>query len=422
MSGQAPAAAVEVPAPKNAAVSFIFVTVLLDMLALGVVIPILPKLIESFVGNDTASAARIFGLFGTVWALMQFLFQPVFGSLSDRFGRRPVVLLSNFGLAADYVLMALAPSLWWLFVGRMISGITSSSISTAFAYIADVTPPEKRAAVFGKIGVAFGAGFILGPALGGVFGDVSPRLPFWIAAGLSFLNWLYGLLILPESLPKARRSPFHWRSANPVGALRLLRSDRVLGGLSLANFFAQLAHVVLPSVFVLYAGYRYGWDVRTVGLVLAGVGVLSMVVQGLAIGPIVKSVGERQALLFGLACGAIGLFIYGAAPSGLWFCLGLPVNALWGVAGAATQALMTRRVSPEQQGQLQGATASVQSVSQMLGPFLFTLIFAYFIGESAPAKLPGAPFLLAGALLALALVVAAMTLAGKKNVGRVSEA
>jgi DHA1 family tetracycline resistance protein-like MFS transporter len=422
MSGRAPEAAVEVPAPKNAAVTFIFVTVLLDMLALGVVIPVLPKLIENFVGNDTASAARIFGLFGTVWALMQFLFQPVFGSLSDRFGRRPVVLLSNFGLAADYVLMALAPSLWWLFVGRMISGITSSSISTAFAYIADVTPPEKRAAVFGKIGVAFGAGFILGPALGGVFGDVSPRLPFWIAAGLSFLNWLYGLLILPESLPKARRSPFQWRSANPVGALRLLRSDRVLGGLSLANFFAQLAHVVLPSVFVLYAGYRYGWDVRTVGLVLAGVGVLSMVVQGLAIGPIVKSVGERQALLFGLACGAIGLFIYGAAPSGLWFCLGLPVNALWGVAGAATQALMTRRVSPEQQGQLQGATSSVQSVSQMLGPFLFTLIFAYFIGESAPAKLPGAPFLLAGALLALALVVAARTLAGEKNVGRVSEA
>jgi DHA1 family tetracycline resistance protein-like MFS transporter len=415
MSGLVQDATAETRGAKGAAVAFIFVTVLLDMLALGVVIPILPKLIESFVGNDTASAARIFGLFGTVWALMQFLFSPVVGSLSDRSGRRPVVLLSNFGLAADYVLMALAPSLWWLFIGRVISGITSSSISTAFAYIADVTPPEKRATVFGKIGVAFGAGFILGPALGGVFGDVSPRLPFWIAAGLSFLNWLYGLLILPESLPKARRSPFHWRSANPVGALHLLRSDRVLAGLSLANFFAQLAHVVLPSVFVLYAGYRYGWDVRTVGLVLAAVGVLSMVVQGLAIGPIVKSFGERQALLFGLACGAIGLFIYGAAPSGLWFCLGLPVNALWGVAGAATQALMTRRVSPEQQGQLQGATSSVQSVSQMLGPFLFTLIFAWFIGDSAPMKLPGAPFLLAGALLTLALAVAARTLSGAKE-------
>src|SRR5689334_25100784 len=202
------------------------------MLALGVVIPILPKLIESFVGKDTASAARIFGLFGTVWALMQFLFSPVIGSLSDRFGRRPVVLLSNFGLAADYVLMALAPSLWWLFIGRMISGITSSSISTAFAYIADVTPPEKRAAVFGKIGVAFGAGFILGPAIGGLLGGMDPRLPFWIAAGLSFTNTLYGWLILPESLPPDRRAPFRWRSASPVGALHLLRSNRVLAGLS----------------------------------------------------------------------------------------------------------------------------------------------------------------------------------------------
>src|ERR1700753_1408427 len=207
MSGLAPDAATETQGAKGAAVAFIFVTVLLDMLALGVVVPILPKLIESFVGNDTASAARYFGLFGTIWALMQFLFSPVVGSLSDRFGRRPVVLLSNFGLAADYGVMALAPSLWWLFVGRMSSGITSSSISTAFAYIADVTPPEKRAAVFGKIGVAFGAGFILGPALGGLYGEASPRLPFWIAAGLSFLNWAYGLLILPESLPKAGRTP-----------------------------------------------------------------------------------------------------------------------------------------------------------------------------------------------------------------------
>lgn len=415
MTGGASEAAVEAPEPKRAAVAFIFVTVLLDMLALGVVIPILPKLIESFVGNDTASAARIFGLFGTVWALMQFLFQPVFGSLSDRFGRRPVVLLSNFGLAADYVLMALAPSLWWLFVGRMISGVTSSSISTAFAYIADVTPPEKRATVFGKIGVAFGAGFILGPALGGLFGDVSPRLPFWIAAGLSFLNWLYGLLILPESLPKARRSAFHWRSANPVGALHLLRSDGVLAGLSLANFFAQLAHVVLPSTFVLYAGYRYGWDVKMVGITLAIVGVCQMVVQGVAIGPIVNTLGERRALLLGLASGTIGFVIYGVAPTGLLFCFGIPTTALWGLAGAATQALLTRRVTPEQQGQLQGATSSVQSVSQMLGPFLFTLIFALFIGDSAPMKLPGAPFLLAGVLLALALAIAARTLSGIKD-------
>ena len=239
------------------------------MLALGLILPILPKLVESFVDNDTATAARIFGLFGTAWALMQFLFSPILGALSDRFGRRPVVLLSNFGLALDYVLMALAPSLTWLFIGRVISGITSASISTAFAYIADVTPPERRAAVFGKIGAAFGAGFILGPAIGGLLGGMDPRLPFWIAAGLSFANTLYGWLILPESLPPERRAPFRWKSANPLGALHLLRSNRILAGLSLANFFGQVAHVVLPSTFVLYATYRYGWDTTTVGLTLA---------------------------------------------------------------------------------------------------------------------------------------------------------
>lgn len=419
MSEQAPASTAEVPRQasqvRGAAVAFIFVTILLDMFALGLIMPILPKLVESFVDNDTASAARIFGLFGTAWALMQFLFSPILGGLSDRFGRRPVVLLSNFGLGLDYVLMALAPSLIWLFVGRVISGITSASVSTAFAYIADMTPPERRAAVFGKIGVAFGAGFILGPAVGGLLGSIDPRLPFWAAAGLSFANTLYGLLILPESLPHDRRSPFRWKSANPVGALHLLRSDRVLAGLSVVNFFAQLAHVVLPSTFVLYATYRYGWDATTVGLTLAMVGVCAMAVQGAAIGPIVRRFGERRALLFGLGCGAAGFLIFGAAPSGPLFWLGIPVMALWGVSGAALQALTTQRVRPEQQGQLQGATASVQSVSQLVGPFLFTLIFAYFIGAQAPLNLPGAPFLLASALLLLVLVIAVRTLAGRNE-------
>jgi DHA1 family tetracycline resistance protein-like MFS transporter len=396
---------------RSGAVAFIFVTILLDMFALGLILPILPKLVESFVDNDTASAARIFGLFGTAWALMQFLFSPILGGLSDRFGRRPVVLLSNFGLALDYVLMALAPSLTWLFIGRVISGITSASVSTAFAYIADVTPPERRAAMFGKIGVAFGAGFILGPAIGGLLGGMDPRLPFWVAAGLSFANALYGLLILPESLPAERRTPFRWKSANPLGALNLLRSNRVLAGLSVANFLAQLAHVVLPSVFVLYASYRYGWDTTKVGLTLAIVGICSMAVQGAAIGPIVRRFGERGALLLGLGCGAAGFLIYGAAPTGPLFWLGIPVMALWGVAGAAIQALMTHLVAPDQQGQLQGAITSVQSISQLVGPFLFTLTFAYFIGAQAPVKLPGAPFLLASALLVLALVIAARTLA-----------
>ena len=411
MSETGSAMSAETSPVRGGAVIFIFVTILLDTLALGVIIPILPKLVESFVDNDTASAAKIFGVFGTAWALMQFFFSPILGGLSDRFGRRPVVLLSNFGLALDYVLMALAPSLAWLFVGRVISGITSASISTSFAYIADITPPEKRAAVFGKVGAAFGAGFILGPAIGGLLGGMDPRLPFWVAAGLSFANTLYGFLILPESLPSDRRSPFRWKSANPLGSLHLLRSDRVLAGLSLANFFGQVAHVVLPSTFVLYATYRYGWDAATVGLTLALVGICAMVVQGAGIGPIVSRLGERRALLLGLGCGAIGFLIFGVAPTGPLFWLGIPVMAFWGVAGAATQALMTRLVAPDQQGQLQGATNSVQSVSQLVGPFLFTLTFAYFIGAQAPAKLPGAPFLLASALLLLALVIAARTLA-----------
>jgi DHA1 family tetracycline resistance protein-like MFS transporter len=410
-----PANVAATPPARGGAVAFIFVTILLDMFALGLIMPILPKLVESFVDNDTASAARIFGLFGTAWALMQFFFSPILGGLSDRFGRRPVVLLSNFGLAFDYVLMALAPSLSWLFVGRVISGITSASISTAFAYIADITPVDQRAAVFGKVGAAFGAGFIIGPAVGGLLGGQDPRLPFWVAAALSFANALYGLLILPESLPRDRRSPLRWRSANPLGALHLLRSNPTLARLSLVNFIAQLAHVVLPSTFVLYATYRYGWNAATVGVTLAMVGICAMAVQGLAIGAIVKRLGESRALLLGLGCGAVGFLIFGVAPSGALFWLGIPVMALWGVAGAATQALMTRLVAPDQQGQLQGATTSVQSVSQLLGPFLFTLTFAYFIGERTPLTLPGAPFLLASTLLVLALWMAARTTAAMRS-------
>jgi MFS transporter, DHA1 family, tetracycline resistance protein len=400
---------------RGAAVAFIFVTILLDMLALGLIMPILPKLVESFVDNDTAHAARIFGVFGTAWALMQFLFSPILGSLSDRFGRRPVVLLSNFGLGLDYVLMALAPSLIWLFVGRVISGITSASISTAFAYIADITPAERRAAVFGKVGAAFGAGFIIGPAIGGLLGDADPRLPFWVAAGLSFANTMYGLLILPESLPRDRRAKFRWKSANPIGALYLLRSDRILAGLSLSNFFAQLAHAVLPSTFVLYATYRYGWDSKTVGATLAMVGICAMLVQGAGIGPIIKLFGERLALLLGLLCGAAGFLIFAIAPTGPLSWLGIPVMSLWGVSGAAIQSLMTKQVAPDQQGQLQGANTSVQSVSQLLGPFLFTLTFAYFIGATTPRHLPGAPFFLASALVVLAFGIAAAALSGVKS-------
>jgi DHA1 family tetracycline resistance protein-like MFS transporter len=401
------------PGSRQAAFVFIFITILLDMLALGLILPVLPKLIESFAGNDTANAAKIYGLFATAWAVMQFLCSPVIGVLSDRFGRRPVVLLSNLGLALDYVLMALAPSLAWLLIGRIISGMTSASIATSYAYVADITPAAQRAAVFGKVGAAFGAGFVLGPAVGGLLGQIDLRLPFWVAAGLSFANTLYGFLILPESLPKERRSPFRWRRANPVGALALLRTRAELAGLSVVNFIAQLAHVALPSVYVLYAGYRYGWSEFAIGLSLALVGLCSIVTQWFVIGPVVAHFGERKALMIGFVMGVLGFVIIGLAPTGVLSLLCIPPLSLWGISNPAIQGLMTRMVTPDQQGQLQGTINSVNSIAQLAGPFLFTLTFAYFIGASAPWTIPGAPFLLAGALLLLTMAIAAWVLAPK---------
>jgi DHA1 family tetracycline resistance protein-like MFS transporter len=337
---------------------------------------------------------------------MQFFFSPVLGSLSDRFGRRPVILISNFGLGLDYILMALAPNLWWLFAGRVISGVTAATIATGYAYVADVTAPEKRAASFGMLGAAFGLGFILGPALGGILGAIDPRMPFWVAAGLSLLNALYGLFVLPESLPPERRMGFLWARANPLGALKLLRSHPELAGLATAKFLGDLAHVVLPSVFVLYAGFRYDWDERIIGLTLAVVGVCAVIVQAGLIGPVVRHFGERDAMLFGLAGGIAGFVIFGLAPTGALFWVGIPVLALWGIAGAATSGLMTRRVGESEQGQLQGAIASIQGIANLVGPFLFTLTFAHFIAAGKAAPLPGAPFLLAALLLLISALLA----------------
>jgi DHA1 family tetracycline resistance protein-like MFS transporter len=346
------------PGPRRAAVAFILVTVGLDTLALGMVIPVLPKLVERFMGGDTARAAEVFGVFGTAWALMQFLFSPLVGASSDRFGRRPVVLLSNAGLGLDYVLMALAPTLGWLFVGRVISGITTSGRSTAYAYITDVTPPERRATSYGLLGAAFGIGFILGPALGGVLGAIEPRLPFWVAAGFSLANAAYGVFVLPESLPPDRRSGFAWRRANPLGSLVLLRSHPELSGLAMANFLLNLSHVVFPTVFVLYAGYRYGWNESTVGLTMALFGLASTLVQAGLVGPVVKRLGERRALLAGLLFGTAGLTIFGLAATGLVFWIAIPVMALWGFAVPALQGLMTRRVAPSEQGSCRAPTAA----------------------------------------------------------------
>ena len=394
------------PKPRRAALAFIFVTVALDTLALGMIIPVLPKLVERFVGGDTARAVGIYAVFGTVWAVMQFFFAPVLGALSDRFGRRPVILLSNFGLGLDYVLMALAPTLSWLFVGRVLSGIASASIATAHAYIADVTPPERRARSYGLLGAAFGIGFVLGPAFGGVLGAIAPRLPFWVAAGFSLANAAYGLLVLPESLSPERRSAFSWRRANPLGSLTLLRSHPELSGLAAANFLVNLAHVVFPTVFVLFAGYRFGWDESAVGLSMAMFGLASIIVQAGLIGPVVAWLGERRAVLVGLSFGTAGMVMFGLATSAITFCLAILVTALWGFAGAAMQGLMTRRVSAAEQGRLQGANSSIVGVANLVGPSIFSVTFAYAINPSRSVELPGAPFLLAAVMLLGSALVA----------------
>jgi DHA1 family tetracycline resistance protein-like MFS transporter len=416
-SAQPPAAPEpEVPGakPGRAAFIFIFITVALDMLALGVIVPVLPKLVVELSGGDAADGARMFGLFGTAWALMQLVFSPVLGSLSDRFGRRPVILLSNFGLGLDYVLMALAPTIGWLFVGRVISGITAASFSTAGAYIADVTPSEKRAARFGMLGAAFGLGFVLGPAIGGMLGHIDPRLPFWCAAGLSLLNAVYGVFVLPESLPKERRARFSWSKANPIGSLVLLRSHPELLGLASIAFLSGTAHEVLHSTFVLYTDYRFHWDERTVGWVLAAVGVSSTIVQGGLVGAATRRLGEWRALRFGLFCGFLGFLIYAIAPTTWWFLLGLPVSALWGFAGPNAQGLMTRRVSPSEQGQLQGAISSLRGIAGLLGPLLFTQTFASVVGPGHPIAWSGAPFMLAAILLCASLGTA-WTIAPARN-------
>jgi DHA1 family tetracycline resistance protein-like MFS transporter len=400
---------------RRATTTFILITVILEMLALGVIIPVLPKLILEFASGDSARAAFFVGVFGSVWALMHFLCSPVLGALSDRFGRRPVILLANAGLGLDYVLMALAPNLWWLLVGRIVSGVTAASIGTAHAYVADITAPERRAEAFGLIGVGFGLGFILGPALGGLLGDVNPRLPFWVAGGLSLLNALYGVFVLPESLPKERRSRLQLRKANPIGALQLLNSHPQLLGLAGVSLIANLAHVALPSTFVLYADYRYGWSQSMIGIALAVVGVFAAVVQGGLVGPAVHRFGERATLIVGLICGVAAFAVFGLATTGGWFWAGMPIMAFWGLAGPAAQSLMTRLVGPNVQGKLQGARSSLMGVAELSGPLLFTQTFAYFIATERDVQMPGAPFLLASILLAGALILA--TIVTRKTTG-----
>jgi MFS transporter, DHA1 family, tetracycline resistance protein len=393
-------------ANRRAALAFIYVTIILDTLALGILIPVLPPLIETFVRGDPVVTAATYGLLVTIWGLMQFLFSPLIGVLSDRYGRRPVLILSGFGLGLDYIIMALAPDLTWLFLGRILSGITSSSFATAAAYVTDVTPVQRRAAAFGMVGAAWGIGFILGPAFGGVMGNFGLRIPFWGAAAFSLASATYGLFLLPESLPKQHRQSFAWRRANPVGSLKLLRSRPALFGLAAVTFVQFLAFQVLPTVFVLYALDRFGWHQFQVGLSLALVGALNITVQGILVKRFIGRFGERKALLTGLLFGSAAMVVWGLAPNDIVLLLAAFVFAPIGFVAPALQSLMTRRVGPSEQGQLQGANASIAGLTGAIGPIFFGLVYSFALSSRARFDLLGLPFLVSALLMLASVAVA----------------
>ena len=390
---------------RRAAFGFIFVSAVASAMSIGIMVPILPNLLKHFSGGDTASASEWNVVFITFGGVMSFLAGPVLGMLSDRWGRRPVLLISLFGLGFDFLFMAFAPSLGWLFVGRLISGATSGVFSTANAYVADVTAPENRARAFGWMGSAFSVGFLAGPAIGGLLGQIDLRVPFMAAAALTLINALYGLFILPESLPpERRRARFNPRMANPIGSLKLLRSRDGLAGLAAIYFLNQLAQMVWPSVFVLYTNYRYGWTPGVVGLVMMAGGLMGVGVQSFLVGPVIARFGERGAMAAGAAAAMIGMSWYGLAPSGLAYFAGMPISCLGGLMIPGLQGLMTRRVGPSEQGQLQGANQSMAGLASIIGPSLFGLSFAWTVRHPALGA-PGLPLLEAGAVLAVCLAL-----------------
>lgn len=391
-------------AGKHALV-FVFVTVLLDTIGFGLILPVLPELIVELTGEPLNRAAIYGGWLAFVYAILQFVCAPVLGNLSDRFGRRPVLLFAVAALGIDYVIMGMAPSLSWLFVGRSIAGVAGASFTPAYAYVADVSPPEKRAQNFGLIGGAFGGGFILGPAIGGLLGELGPRAPFFAAAVLSLLNVTYGIFVLPESLaPESRRS-FEWKRANPLGTLLQLRKYPVVLGLLAALFLWQLAHQVMPSTWAYYTMFKFGWSEALVGASLAFVGVIMAVSQATLPRLLVPRVGEATCASIGLAFGGIGFLGYGFATRG-WMMFALMLTWFFGaLVMSSTNALMSHRIPPGAQGELQGGVASLYSLSSIIGPPIMTQLFGYFTSATAPVRLPGAAFFCASLLTAASLLL-----------------
>lgn len=402
--------------PRKAALGFIFVTLFVDVLGLGLIIPITPRLVGSFV-SDASSQSRTYGLFIAVYALMQFIFSPILGALSDKIGRRPVILGSLLGSGIDYLVMAMAPSLGVLFVGRIVSGISGASITAASAYIADVSPPAKRAQAFGLIGIAFGLGFIAGPALGGVVGDLGEkmglglRLPFFVGAALCLLNGAYGLFVLPESLAPENRRNFSLSRANAFSAIGALKKYPVVLGLAATLCFKNLAEFGLHSTWVLYTAYRFHWGIRDTGISLAVIGLVAAVVQGGLLRFVVPGLGEKRAVLLGYAMSVAAFVLYGAATSGWMMYAIIVATGLGGIAAPTTQAILSRQVPANEQGAVQGALASLSSLMGIIAPAIATSLFAFFISDRAPFQLPGAPFFFSAFLTAVALVLCARSLA-----------
>jgi MFS transporter, DHA1 family, tetracycline resistance protein len=394
------------PRASRAALTFIFATVLFDTLGFGIIIPVYPQLIASFVGGNYANAAIFVAVFNAVWGAMQFLFAPLIGALSDKVGRRPVLIISALGLGVDYMVMALAPTINWLFIGRIVSGITSASFTVSFAYVADVTPGEKRAGAYGMIGSVWGVGFIIGPLVGGLLGTFGPRFPFWGAAVFSITSAIYGLFVLRESLPPENRRPLSVSRANPIGAILTMRVHKGLLGYFAVNFLNFLAFQVLPTVYVLYAAYRYGWGPTIVGIALALVGTCNIVVQGLLVRRTVTRLGERKTLLIGLVSGIIGFIIWGLAADPITFMVAIIFYAPIGFVQPAVQGLMTRKVGPTEQGALQGINGSILALTGIVGPIIFGILYSISIRPQTPLYLPGAPFLLSALLMAGSLILA----------------
>ena len=399
---------------RQAAMPFILLTLFIDILGIGIVIPVLPELVKNFLLEDgvhpdkvTSVAGWYYGMIGASYAFMQFFCAPILGALSDRYGRRPIILGSLFGLGVDYVIQGFAPSIWWLFIGRSLAGVMGGSFSAANAYIADVSTPENRSRNFGLVGMVFGLGFIFGPTLGGLLGSVHLRLPFFVAAGLALANWLYGYFVLPESLPPGKRSTFTAGKANPFGTVSRLRAYPLVAALAVAFLLLQLAQRGLENVWVLFTGHQFGWDEWDNGLALGLVGICAAVVQGGLVGPIIRRIGERNAIKAGILIATLAFFSYGLATQGWVVLVTIVLGSLGGITGPAIQSLVAAEVDSSEQGKIQGALTSLVSLTNIIAPLFFTVgLFSYFTSSAAPIQVPGAPFLAGAVLNALAFVVA----------------